>query len=91
MVFVLKTLTFLSKTLIGFSLKVNVLRTKAVPLVKVLWQYHDVEEATWETKERMRDQYPEVFTDTSENFEEEIFFRRGECGSPKLDSIVNLG
>ena len=33
--------------------KVKVLRTKTVPLVKILWQYHNVKEATWKTEERM--------------------------------------
>ena len=28
--------------------EVKQLRNKQVPLVKVLWQYHDMEEATWE-------------------------------------------
>ena len=28
--------------------EVKQLRTKQVPLVKVLWQHHDMEEATWE-------------------------------------------
>ena len=57
--------------------KVKVLRTKAVPLVKVLWQYHDVQEATWETEEKIRPQYPELFTKSGMNFEDEILFKVG--------------
>ena len=34
--------------------KDQVLRTKIIPLVKVLWRSHSVEEATWETEESMR-------------------------------------
>ena len=41
--------------------KEQVLRTKVVPLVKVLWRNHAVEEATWETEELMRQKYPELF------------------------------
>ncbi|VFQ78642.1 unnamed protein product [Cuscuta campestris] len=41
----------------------KVLRNKTVPLVKVLWRNHAVEEATWETKESMRTQYPHLFDD----------------------------
>ena len=37
------------------------LRTKVVPLVKVLWRNHAVEEATWELEETMRAKYPELF------------------------------
>ena len=52
--------------------KVKVLRTKSVPLVKVLWQYHDVQEITWETEERMRKLYPQLFDNPGMNFEDEI-------------------
>ncbi|KAM2408667.1 hypothetical protein PS2_027127 [Malus domestica] len=39
------------------------LRNKTVRLVKVLWRNHSVEEATWETKDRMREMYPRLFYD----------------------------
>ena len=39
-------LTFQEKPIKILDRKVKVLRTKSVPLVKVLWQYHYVEEAT---------------------------------------------
>ena len=32
----------------------KVLRTKIIPLVKVLWKHHGSEEATWEREEDMR-------------------------------------
>ncbi|CAN6576505.1 unnamed protein product [Malus baccata var. baccata] len=38
--------------------KDKVLRNKTVSLVKVLWRNHSVEEATWETEDRMREMYP---------------------------------
>ena len=56
--------------------KEKVLRTKTVPLVKVLWQYHDVREATWETEEKMRELYPKLFH-AGMNFENEFFFKKG--------------
>ena len=37
------------------------LRNKVIPLVKVLWRNHNVEEATWEREEDMRKSYPELF------------------------------
>ncbi|KAL6191784.1 hypothetical protein ACLB2K_038173 [Fragaria x ananassa] len=37
------------------------LRNKTIPLVKVLWRSHQVEEATWESEEQMRQQYPYLF------------------------------
>ncbi|KAM1211763.1 hypothetical protein ACFX2I_003496 [Malus domestica] len=41
--------------------KDKVLRNKTVSLVKVLWRNHLVEEATWETEDRMREMYPRLF------------------------------
>ena len=41
--------------------KEQVLRSKYFPLVKVLWRSHQVEEATWESEEQMRQQYPYLF------------------------------
>ncbi|KAA3461601.1 reverse transcriptase [Gossypium australe] len=42
--------------------EVKQLRNKSISLVKVLWKQHGVEEATWELKEAMREQYPNLFT-----------------------------
>ena len=39
----------------------QVLRNKVIPLVKVLWRSHTVEEATWELEAQMRRQYPQLF------------------------------
>ena len=39
----------------------KVLRNKVVPLVKVLWRNHKIEEATWEREDDMKEQYPELF------------------------------
>ena len=41
--------------------KEQVLRNKVIPLVKVLWRNHEIEEATWEPKEQMMKQYPRLF------------------------------
>ncbi|KAL0539703.1 hypothetical protein IC582_023919 [Cucumis melo] len=43
--------------------EVKKLRSREISLVKVLWQNHRVEEATWEREEDMRAQYPELFED----------------------------
>ncbi|KAG8501103.1 hypothetical protein CXB51_003181 [Gossypium anomalum] len=42
--------------------EVKQLRNKNVALVKVLWQRHGIEEATWESEETIRNQYPHLFT-----------------------------
>ena len=41
--------------------EVKHLRNKQVSLVKVLWQHHGMEEATWEPESTMRAQYPQLF------------------------------
>ena len=55
------------------------LRNKQVQLVKVLWQHHGREEATWEPEATMRAQYPQLF-DLGMNFDDEILFKGGERG-----------
>ncbi|GAV68780.1 Chromo domain-containing protein [Cephalotus follicularis] len=44
--------------------KEQILRTKTIPLVKVLWRNHGVDEATWELEEAMRQEYPYLFKST---------------------------
>ncbi|KAL0537623.1 hypothetical protein IC582_026606 [Cucumis melo] len=41
--------------------EVKMLRNKEIPLVKVLWRNHRVEEATWEREDDMKSRYPELF------------------------------
>ncbi|GAV69252.1 Chromo domain-containing protein [Cephalotus follicularis] len=42
--------------------RIKQLRSKTIPLVKVLWQYHGVEEATWEREDEMQAKYPQLFS-----------------------------
>ena len=39
----------------------QVLRNRTIPLVKVLWMHHGIEEATWEREDSIRVTYPELF------------------------------
>ena len=41
--------------------KDQVLRTKIISLVKVLWKNHTVEEASWEREDEMKSKYPDLF------------------------------
>ncbi|KAL0556882.1 hypothetical protein IC582_005399 [Cucumis melo] len=41
--------------------EVKTLRNKEIPLVKVLWRNHRLEEATWEREDDMKSRYPELF------------------------------
>ena len=64
--------------------KEQVLRTKTIPIVKVLWRNHSMEEATWEAEEEMRQKYPNLFVDgICTILDDEIFFLRREgCNTP---------
>ena len=33
-------------------------------MVKIAWKHHGIEEATWETEEKMRRDYPHLFSDS---------------------------
>ena len=44
--------------------RVKQLRQREIPMVKVLWKHHGLEEATWETEEKMRRDYPQLFSDS---------------------------
>ena len=43
--------------------KEHVLRSKVIPLVKVLWKNHEREAVTWELEVQLRRQYPQLFSD----------------------------
>ena len=48
--------------------KVKQLRNREIPIVKVIWRNHSTEQATWETEEKMRKEYPHLFGDTGKEF-----------------------
>ena len=54
-------LSFEEKPVQVLDRKDKLLRTKTVPLVKVLWRNSKFEEATWELESDMRSRYPELF------------------------------
>ncbi|VFQ85606.1 unnamed protein product [Cuscuta campestris] len=58
-----ESLTYEEEPVQILAREVKELRNKTVPLVKVLWRNHAVEEATSETEESMRAQYPQLFSD----------------------------
>jgi hypothetical protein len=56
-----KNLTYEEEPVQLLDRKEQVLRNKTISLVKVLWRSHQVEEATWEPEDQMRQQYPHLF------------------------------
>nr|XP_027067838.1 uncharacterized protein LOC113693508 [Coffea arabica] len=57
-----EALTYEEKPVQVLDRKVKELRNKQIPLVKVLWKNHGVEEATWEMEDDMKTKYPELFS-----------------------------
>ena len=51
----------------------QVLRSKTVRLVRVLWQHRGVEESTWEREDTIRATYPFLFRDEGTWFSRLIF------------------
>jgi hypothetical protein len=41
--------------------KEQVLRTKTIPIIKVVWRNHGLEEASWEAEHDMWSRYPHLF------------------------------
>ena len=41
--------------------KIKQLWNREISMVKVVWKNHGVEKATWETAEKMRRDYPQLF------------------------------
>jgi hypothetical protein len=41
--------------------EIRKLRTKEIPMVKILWNRHDENEASWELETEMRKKYPFLF------------------------------
>jgi len=54
-------LTYKEKPVQILAREEKTLRNKGIPLVKVLWRNHNIEEPTWEHEEDMRKSYPELF------------------------------
>jgi hypothetical protein len=56
-----KDLTYEEEPVQLLDRREQVLRNKTISLVKVLWRSQQVEEATWEPEDQMRQRYPHLF------------------------------
>jgi hypothetical protein len=45
----------------------RVTRNKRIKMCKMQWSHHTEEEATWETEEEMKAEFPNFFSDPSES------------------------
>ena len=58
---VLPNTTYVEKPKEIIDTKEQVLRTRTIKWVKVLWEHHKPSEATWELEEQVAQKYPELF------------------------------
>ena len=54
-------LTYVEQPVRILDTQIRKLRNKEIPMVKVLWNHHNMEECTWDTRESMLQQYPYLF------------------------------
>ena len=54
-------LSYVEEPLAIVDRKEQILRSKVIPLVKVVWRRHSMEEATWESEDSMKMRYPYLF------------------------------
>ena len=58
-----ENLSYIEEPVSIIDRRIKQLRQREIPMVKVNWKNHGVEEATWETEEKMRRDYPHLFSD----------------------------
>jgi hypothetical protein len=51
----------------------RVTRSKIVRMCKVQWSHHTEEEATWEREDELKEDFPQLFSKSSESRDEIIF------------------
>ncbi|XP_042983264.1 uncharacterized protein LOC122312667, partial [Carya illinoinensis] len=79
-------LTYAEEPICIIERKAHVLRTWTIPMVKVLWNNHTANEASWELEEEMRVKHPGLFGDSFDNLQinsEYGISLRGEDVRPK--------
>ena len=79
-----ESLTYEEKPVQLLDRKVKELRNKQIPLVKILWKNHGVEEATWEVEEEMQKKYPDLFTNHGKKFRGRNFFKGERVWEPEI-------
>jgi hypothetical protein len=55
----------------------RVTRSKIIRMCKVQWSNHTEEEATWEREDELKEDFPQLFSKSSESRDEILFKRVG--------------
>jgi hypothetical protein len=51
----------------------RVTRSKIVRMCKIQWSHHTEEEATWEREDELKEDFPQLFSKSSESWDEILF------------------
>jgi hypothetical protein len=51
----------------------RVTRSKIIRMCKVQWSHHTEEEATWEREDKLKEDFPQLFSKSSESWDEILF------------------
>ncbi|XP_027127777.1 uncharacterized protein [Coffea arabica] len=83
-----EALTYEEKLIKLLDRKMKELRNKQIPLVKVLWRNHGLEEATWDVEEEIRGKYPDLFPNQGLLSKEFSSFLTLSLSDPKVVLVV---
>ena len=75
---IVENLNYVEKPVIIMDNGRKQLRNCGIPMVKMVWRSHGIEEATWETEEKMKRDCPHLFHDTGKEILRTKFFKGGE-------------
>jgi hypothetical protein len=59
----------------------RVIRSKIIRMCKVQWSHHTEEEATWEREDELKEDFPQLFSKSSES-RDEILLKGVGFGTP---------
>ena len=60
-----ENLSYVEKLVKIVDHRIKQLRNREIPMVKVVWKNHGIEKATWETAEKIKRNYPQLFDNPS--------------------------
>ena len=74
-------MSYVEEPIVVVDRQVRKLRSKEIPSVKVIWNHHSENEATWELEEDMRRLYPQLFQKGMFSIKNSRmnFFKRENC------------
>jgi hypothetical protein len=79
-----KELTYNEYPIKNLDSSERVTRSKVIRMCKVQWSHHTEEEATWEREDELKEDFPQLFSKSSES-RDEILFKGGRiCDTLKF-------